>query len=97
MIDANEVRKIVGDLLSKHLDGIEIVAINVHPGEDADGDAVLTINVVFEDKQKLLVPRKISSMPTRVRRGLLKTGEEGFPIMSFIAKSELGKVSPEAA
>lgn len=97
MSDSSKIKKIVESVLADKFDGIEIVAINVKADIDEDGDDVITINVVFDGTKKRLDSGKTSSLVRRVRPKFAEIGETAFPVFSFIAKSELGRRSPEAA
>jgi hypothetical protein len=91
------IRDIIRTLLESRFDDVEIVSVNVRPDLDTDGDPVLFITIVFDGKKKQLDPRKTSGLVRRLLPKMKEAGEEGFPVFSFIAKSELGKIKPDAA
>lgn len=91
------VRKIILAHLAERFEGVRIMAVNLRHATDADGDDILAINVVFDGKSNQLDPTKTSSVVRHVRPAIEVLGEHAFPVFSFIARSELGKTSPEAA
>jgi len=86
------VRKIITDSLS----AAKIIDIKFEPDVDFDGDDILKILVVFDTKSDLDASR-VAGMVRRIRPAMSKGGEERFPIMSFISKSDAGEAGIEAA
>lgn len=97
MLDQEKIKDLVGTVISERFDNMDIVAINVRPDFDDDGDDIITISVIFDGNKRKLDPKKTSSVLRYLLPKIRAAGERGFPVMSFIAKSELGSVSPEAA
>ena len=93
----DRIKAIVREHLATWFDDIEITSINVRHVEDEDGVEFLAISVVFDGKKKQLDAAKTSKVVRHVRPKMRAAGENAFPVFSFIAKSELGKLSPEAA
>lgn len=91
------ISDMVRRLLHDRFDDVEIVSVDVRPDVDADGDRVLFITVVFDGKRKQLDSQKTSGLARHLLPEMQEAGENGFPIFSFIAKSELAKVKPDAA
>ena len=90
-----QVEDVVRSVLSDRLRNVGIVSIDVRPGVDPDGDRVLFITVVFDDRAEHLDSRETSSLARRLLPKMQAVGEEGFPIFSFIAESELKKAKAE--
>ncbi|HEU0222957.1 MAG TPA: hypothetical protein VFR34_12200 [Paracoccaceae bacterium] len=95
-IDAR-VRDIVANLLRERFANVTFRSIDVEPDEDADGDRILRVRVVFDAERKTLDPRKTLGLIRHLRPRLSKIKEEGFPVLSFIAASELEGEKPAAA
>lgn len=95
--DEASIRKIVESVLRTRFGDVEIVSVDVRPDVDASGDRILLITIVFDAKEKGLDARETSSLARRILPKMQAVGEEGFPVFSFIAKSELGKLKPETA
>ena len=92
------IRGIVREILEERFEGIEILSINIEDDVDADGDRILKVKVVFEaHKRDTLDASRVSGLARKILPKLAEIHESGFPIFSFIAKTDLGKMSPEAA
>ena len=92
-----ELKRIVRSVLESRFEDIDIVSINITPDFDEDGDKIIIVKVVFDSDMKKLDARETSGLLRRILPQIEDIGETGFPILSFIAKSELGKMSPESA
>jgi hypothetical protein len=55
------------------------------------------VEVVFHAEKKRLDARTASQIARRVRAAIDSADDERFPILSFIADSEMKKVKPAAA
>lgn len=88
-------KEIIEKVLKDRLDNVE-ASVSVTPSLDEDGDRILLVTVVFEGDSKRLDPRETSGLARRVLPKLREIEEKGFPIFSFVAKSELRKLNPEA-
>ena len=97
MSDLNELEGLVKTILSKKLSGVEIVDVTIRPDVDDDGDDVLIVKVVFESRKHRLNSAETTGLVRRILPEIRERGVSGFPILSFIAKSELGKTRPEVA
>ena len=98
MTDLEHVRAAVSEIVSTRLEGTEIVSVDVSSDEDADGEEILRVVIVFDAGKKRLDPKRVAGLLRRLRPRLLEDGEKRFPLLSFISKVEAGKgFSPEAA
>ncbi|MCG8356407.1 MAG: hypothetical protein MI920_12620 [Kiloniellales bacterium] len=97
MAPEEQIKSIVLSVLESRFKDIEIYSIEVTPDVDEDGDRVFAVKIVFDGSRTTLDARETSSLVRRILPMMEKIGERGFPIMSFIAKSELGKSSPGSA
>ena len=95
--NVNEIRDLLWPIVERELGGPKIVALNIRPELDRDGDPVLFITVVFDDRKRDVNPKVISGMVRKVRPTLLKAGEKAFPVFTYVGRSELGKIKPDAA
>lgn len=91
MAQEEQIRDIVLSVLRSRFRDIEIHSIDVTTDLDEDGDKVFVVKVVFDGTGKTLDARETSGLVRRILPKMEEIGETGFPIMSFIAKSELGK------
>lgn len=92
-----KIEKIVRNVLSERFENVEIESISVVFDVDEDGDDILRVKVIFDGQTKHLDARKASGVLRHLRPKIAEIGEDAFPIMSYIAKSELGKHKTEAA
>jgi hypothetical protein len=95
--EAKNIRDLLWPVVERELGGLKIVALNLQRDTDRDGDPVLLITVVFDDRKKDLNPKVISGMVRKVRPTLLDLGESAFPVFTYVGRSELGKIKPDAA
>jgi len=66
--------------------------------EDADGDAVLRVTIVFEGKPEALDREKLVGLVRHMRSQLIDTlNSEAFPILSFMSKNEAKTLHLEAS
>lgn len=91
------IGEIVRSFLDKTFEGVKIVAVNVRTRTDAEGDEVYDIHVVVGPGSRALDPKKMAGLVRQIRPNLEDAGEHGFPVFSFIDKSELGTLKPEFA
>lgn len=87
--DSETVLKIVEEILSDRLGSIEIKSVEITPDVDFDGDDILRVEVVFLSETKWIPPEATRGLIRRIRPKLSDVGEYAFPIMSFIADSEM--------
>jgi hypothetical protein len=95
--DVKTIRDLLWPVVERELGGPKIVALNIRPELDRDGDPVLFITVVFDDRMKDIHPKALTGMVRKVRPTLLKAGEKSFPVFTYVGRSELGKIKPDAA
>lgn len=97
MVDEQEIRQIIENIAKDRFAGAHIVSVAVKADVDEDGEDVLIVDVVFDAKADQLDAQETSSLARRIIPEIEAIGGHGFPILSFIAKSELGNRNPEAA
>ncbi|MFN3459659.1 MAG: hypothetical protein ACK4ZN_01480 [Oceanibaculum sp.] len=96
-VDEKQIKAWLNELANSAFDEIKVVAINVRPSVGADGDRIFEVSLVYAGKAQRLNPEKTLGLTRKLLQRLAKAGETGFPIISFIAQSDLGKTKPEAA
>lgn len=70
-----------------------IVNIVVERGLDSDGDDIIMVKVIFDNKNKYLDARETSRVTSSVRKRLIEMDERRFPLFSYILKSEAGRLA----
>lgn len=94
----DKIRDIVRNVLTERFPKIRVVSINVRDAYSDDGEAdLLEVSIVFEAKKDDFKPEQVPDCLTAIVERLEESDETRFPILSFIAKSDLGKTKPEAA
>jgi hypothetical protein len=88
--DMGVVRQVILDALSADFGSVNIVDVRVMDRIESDDGATLQIQVVFEGKPKDLDAAEVSGAVRHVRPKLKEIGEYGFPLFSFLTKSEAG-------
>ena len=84
--DLPKVKDIVEQTLIERCgDVFELIA--VRPDFDQYGDEILVIKAIFNEDR--LGAQRTSGLIRHLRPKLAKVGTEAFPVISFIAKSEL--------
>lgn len=89
--DNKKLRTIIQAVLNERFDDVAIDSINIMPDVDEDGDRILHVEVVFDGKQKQLDASKTSTVLRHMLPKFAEIGERGFPVISYIAKSEIRK------
>jgi len=91
--------EIVRATLEERFPDARIDSVDIEDDRDADGEPILNIRVVFEAAGDRLDAREASSFVRYLRNRLAHEDARDmpFPVLSFIAKSDLGRHRPEAA
>ena len=96
MRPTSNLRKIVRSTLEECFPKLTIVRINFSDDMSDDADPILRIKVIYDANDRDFDPAEIRELPRLILPKLAKAHEPGFPVFSFIAKSDLGALSPEA-
>ena len=84
--DLPKVKDVIEQTLIERCgDGLELIA--VRPDFDQYGDEILVIKAIFNEDR--LGAQRTSGLIRHLRPKLAEVGTEAFPVISFIAKSEL--------
>ena len=90
MLD-EKVKEIFRSVLKERFDDVEIVSVDIQPGFDHDGDPILNVRVIFDGTRKVVDGHKVASFWRHLQSRLDQEGQTDipFPVMSYIAKSDL--------
>lgn len=97
MQSIEKIKRIVSQILAERFDDITILSVNIDRDVDEDDNPILLVRVVFDGKAKNLDAKKASGIVRTLLPALADADERAFPILSFISKADLGKLSPETA
>ncbi len=95
--DREKLRKVIESVLRERFDNVEIETVSIESDFDEDGDAILRVKVIFDGEKKQLDARIASGVLRHMRPKMAEIGEEAFPVISYIAKSEIEDKKPAAA
>jgi hypothetical protein len=96
-MDSDELRSVIAGALSKRFPKMRVLSIDVRASEDEDGGDTIDVDVVFEAKnERDFDPAKVPACISEIVVALSEK-DVPFPVLSFIAKSDLGKRKSEAA
>lgn len=85
------IEPIILEKLKTDFNNVEIIEIAISMIEQDEEGALVDVKVAFSGRPKDIDPKKISSSVRNIRPDFEDTfGENAFPVLSFIAKSELG-------
>ena len=84
-----EIEQHVMSVVRRQLRPARIVDLNVVEAEDADGDPILRVEVVFSIEGDRLDPEKVLGLTRHLREPLKELNEERFPVFSFITEDEV--------
>ncbi|MDE0699021.1 MAG: hypothetical protein OXH76_24645 [Boseongicola sp.] len=79
---------IVKPVFAEQLAPAQIVNFSVTEDEDADGEPILDIVVVFEAEGDRLDPNQVVGLIRHLRGPLNEIGSDRFPILSFMTSEE---------
>ena len=90
-----QAREIINEAIRNRYD-VPFVKITVTPDFDRDGDEFLWVKAVYEGQPDNIDTRKSVTMVREIRPKLADAAVEAFPVISYIAKSDLKKSELEA-
>jgi hypothetical protein len=76
---------------------MRVVRVDAWATFDHEDNPIIEIRVIFDDAKSEFVAGRLIEIPGLVIPEMTKMKIEGFPILSYIAKSEFEAVNPEAA
>ena len=80
--------EIVRPVVEQQLAPAQIIGLTVEEDEDADGDPVLRIEVIFEAENDRLDPKQVLGLIRHVRKPLIEMGSDRFPIFTYMTSQE---------
>ena len=95
MAPAN-VEQTIESVVQSRFPGGKIESITVRRDVDYDGDPILAIEVVVQTGHAIDT-RRATGLARHIRSALANIGESSFPLLSFISKTEAGKIKTAAA
>ena len=97
-MDEQAIREIVEAAFKTEFKDVEILRINVRPGFDHDDDPIVDVNIIYDGKVEQLggagIVRVRSEIISKVRDRDDPARDPAFPLVHFIAKSDIGKRDP---
>lgn len=84
-----EILKVVRDRIHSG----EVIDVVLNRRVDSDGDPLINIYVIFENKSNNIDAKETIGLSRTVRESLNKIGENSAPILYYVAKAEAGKLS----
>ena len=94
---ANRLEEIVRSLFVDRFPGVQIDDVVIRSDTDNDGDKILRIAVVLASAVESLNGDNLLGFARLLRPKLEAADVNEFPVMSFIAAREVGKMKLEAA
>ena len=88
MVQDMKYHSIVKPVLEAQLAPAQIVNVFVTEDDDADGEPILNITVVFEAEDNRLDPKQVLGLIRHLRGPLNESGSDRFPILSFMTSEE---------
>ena len=92
----NQARRVIDDGMRNHHREIQFVKVSVRPDIDHDGDEFLWVKAVYDGKPADIDLGKSISIVRHLRLKLAEVDVEAFPVVSYVAKSDLKKAELEA-
>ena len=96
MLDNKELTELVATVIRRQFSDAVIHAVAVKPDVDHDGDDILRVTVVVQDGIERLDPAKVVDTLSRLWSELGEAGIESFPIVSYMTKADVAKLSLES-
>jgi hypothetical protein len=93
IVEKDKISSTIETVVRESIRSGNIIDVVVRNGRDADGDDIIIVNVIFDNKAKSLDATETSRITRFVRNRLIQMNEDRFPFFSYIAKSEAGKLA----
>ena len=95
-MNEQEMREIVETAFKARFGDVELVCINVKPGVDFDGDPMVDINIIYDGKVEQLDGEGILRVNHEVDTKFDADSKAypGWPLLHYIAKSDIGNLDP---
>ena len=91
-----EIGKIAETAFKNRFGDIDVVAVNVRPDADKE-DPTVWVTIVYDGEVEQLTGRGILGIEAEVcsKAQFDTASDAAFPVLSFVAKSEIGRRNPE--
>ena len=95
-MNEQQVREITEAAFKSHFGDVKLLGVNVRRGFDYDDDPVVAVNVIYDGKVEQLSGAGIVGIRSEIVTKVWREVEDspGFPLVHFIAKSDLGRRDP---
>ena len=95
-MNEQEMREIVETAFKARFGDVELVCINVKPWVDYEGDHVVDIKIIYDGKVEQLDGERLLRMNHEVHTKFDADFEKppGWPLLHYIAKSDIGERDP---
>jgi hypothetical protein len=90
------IEKVVQEVASQRFPEGRIMSVRTARDTDFSGDPVLVIQIVIDTGKAHIDTKRASGLTRHLRSKLAEVGEFGFPLLSFISKSDAGNLKAEA-
>jgi hypothetical protein len=86
--EKRDVKSVIMDTLQRDFHHTKIVDVLTRPDVDRDGDPLLIIEVIYEGMPGRDDLSAMTGAIGHIRPALMSLGEDAFPLISFISKSD---------
>ena len=93
MISKNRLKSEIEGIVRKEIHSADVTNISVSEGTGADDEQIIRVDIVFDNKSRLVDAQESIKVMREVRERLEKIGEDRFPVVYYVAKSEAGKLA----
>jgi hypothetical protein len=93
MVRKEKLKSEIEEVVREHIHSGNVLNVVVERGTDSDGENVIFVHVVFDNKSNRIDAKETVGITRHVRARLSKLGEDGFPLFYYVAKSEAGKLA----
>jgi len=90
-ISDRRLKRLVNEVLRERITDADIQSVSIVRDVDDDGEAILRLKIVFDGAKNSLDSNQTSSVARYVVSRLANEGEHAFPVISYVAESELRK------
>lgn len=93
MVEGKKLKTELLKLAHEKIHGSAVLDIVLNRDVDSDGDPILKIYVIFDNKTHEIDAKESIQMRRFVRERFAKIGETSSPVVYYVAKSEAGKLA----
>ena len=96
-MDEQQVREIAEAAFKAHFGAVRVVRVNVRRGFDYDeDDPMVDVNIIYDGKYEQLSGQGLLGVQSEIISKVWWDVEDslGFPLVHFIAKSDIGRRDP---